>query len=99
MAYRIIFQKRFIVKSAEVSKWIETEWSKKAGEEFVNRLYKKNESLRQTSLSGRPSAKNRQYRRLVITRHNVIYYGVKSKTIFIIGLVETKQTPKKDKYE
>ena len=99
MAYKIIFQKKLIKKSAEVSGWIEKEWSKASADKFAITLYNKIESLRQTPLAGMPSPKKPEYRKLIITKHNKIYYRIKGKTIYIVNLIESKQNPGKNKYE
>lgn len=57
MAYRIILNKRFVIKSGKIAAWIEQEWSKASAEKFVKDLYLKIESLRQSPFAGMPSAK------------------------------------------
>jgi len=99
MAYKIILRKRFIVRSEQVANWIEKEWSKASADKFVSILYKKIESLRQTPFAGIVSSKKPDYRKLIISKHNKIYYRVKGKTIYIVSLIESRQDPKKNKYE
>ncbi|MDX2047416.1 MAG: type II toxin-antitoxin system RelE/ParE family toxin [Chitinophagaceae bacterium] len=82
MAYKIVLQKKFIVKSAQVAQWIEKKWSKASADKFVNDLYGKIESLRQTPLAGMASLRKAAYRKLIISRHNKVYYRVKGKTIY-----------------
>ena len=99
MAYRIIIQKRFNKKSSEVAKWIEKEWSKNSADKFVKALYQKIESLRQSPFSGAVSARKPNYRKLVISKHNKVYYRIKAKTIYIVDLIESRMDPRKNKYE
>lgn len=99
MAYRIILQKRFIKKSSGVAKWLEKEWSKNSADKFVKVLYKKIDSLRHFPFSGAISYRKPLYRKLVISRHNKVYYRIKGKTIYIVDLIESKMDPKKNRYE
>lgn len=82
-----------------VADWIEKEWSKRSANIFVQDLYKKVESLRQTPFRGMKSQKNPNYRKLIISKHNKVYYRVKNKTIFIVDLIESRKDPSKNKYE
>jgi hypothetical protein len=48
---------------------------------------------------GMPSAIKSDYRKLIISRHNKLYYRIKGKTIYIVDWVESKQDPQKNQYE
>lgn len=99
MAYKIILNKRFVIKSGKIAAWIEQEWSKVTAEKFVKELYLKIESLKQTPFAGMPSAKKSDYRKLIISKHNKLYYRMKGKTIYIVDWIESKQDPQKNQYE
>lgn len=95
MAYQIILRKRFITKSIEIAEWIEKEWSKSSADKFSAVLHRKIQSLQQTPFTGMITKKNPKYRKLVITKHNKVYYTVKGKKIYIVDILESKQNPKK----
>jgi plasmid stabilization system protein ParE len=98
MDYKMILQKDFVKKSAQIAVWIETKWSKQSADKFVNILYEKLNEVNHNPFIGQ-SCKNNNTRKILITPHNKLFYRVKGKTIYIITLFDTRQNPKKNKYE
>ncbi len=99
MDYKIILQKDFFKKSEQIAIWIELNWSKKSADKFVSILYKKSIQLRKFPFLGQTCKNNHTTRRLLITKHNKLYYRIKGKTIYVITLFDTRQNPKKNRYE
>lgn len=79
--------------------WLEKKWSKKVAVDFVTLLYDKIHRLSATPYTGIPAKKAKNVRKLVITKYNVVYYRIKGNTITVLTLFETRQNPKKNKYE
>ena len=99
MDYRMILQKDFFKKSAQIATWIENSWSKKSANKFVTTLYKKLNEVQNNPFVG-PVCKNSTItRRILVTPHNKLFYRVKGKTIYVITLFDTRQNPQKNKYE
>ena len=74
MAYKIRHNKTFLKDVLRVTDWLENKWSKEIADEFAKLLYNKIHNLAKTPYAGSPSQKNMQGRKLIITKHNKIYY-------------------------
>jgi plasmid stabilization system protein ParE len=84
--------------AAKTSQWIEKEWSLRSSLEFDKKL---NDIINEVSLNpniGRLSAK-KNIRSLRVTKHNRVYYRISKTQITILDLFESKQHPKRNKYE
>jgi len=92
-------QKDFFKKSAHIATWIETNWSKKSADKFVEALYRKLNEINKNPFIGQRCKKNLATRRILITPYNKLVYRIKGKTIYIITLFDMRQNPKKNKYE
>jgi len=99
MAYRIKINKRFKIESQKVYQYLAEEWNFKVADDFIENLYTRIYKLAETLHSGSPTAKYKNIRKIIISKHNKVYYRVKGKTITILTLFESKQNPKKNKYE
>ena len=45
------------------------------------------------------TTKGKSIRKLVITKHNKVYYRINKNEIYILALFETRMNPKRNKYE
>ena len=98
MAKKIIYNSTFLKESVRIAAWIEDKWSKKEADNFITLLYSRVQRLANTPLAGSP-AKAKNVRKIVITKHNKVYYRVNRNTITILTLFETRLNPKKNSYE
>jgi len=99
MAYKIRYNKTFLKDALQVTNWLEKEWSKKVADDFAKALYTKIHRLTKTPYAGSPARKGKDVRKLIITKYNKIYYRVQGNIITALTLFETRQNPKKNKYE
>lgn len=99
MAYKIIFQKDFLKKSVHIANWLEINWSKKSADKFASILYQKLTDIQNNPFIGQICKNDIATRKILISPHNKLFYRVKGKTIYIITLFDTRQDPKKNKYE
>ncbi len=72
---------------------------KKVAEEFKEVLDRKILQLSVTPNIGINSIKIVNVKRVVITKHNKLFYKIKGKTIFLITLFDTRLDPQKNTYE
>lgn len=79
--------------------YLEKRWGKKVAEEFKALLDRKILQISATPNIGINSIKLSDVKRVVITKHNKLFYKVKGKTIYLITLFDTRQHPNKNKYE
>ena len=99
MAYKIKQTGRFLKKHLTLLTYLENEWGFKVASEFQDKPDAKLDKLSHSPGLGTTTLKKPGIKRLIITKHNKIYYRVKGKTIYIILLFDTRQNPKRNKYE
>ena len=99
MAYKIVQSKLFVKKVTNLLEYLEKNWSKKVADEFKRNLDNKMLRLIDEPDAGRNSTKVSDVQWILITRQNKLYYRIKEETIFIITLFDTRQSPKRNKYE
>jgi plasmid stabilization system protein ParE len=79
--------------------YIATEFGNKAADNFLERLYIRIYSLSVTPFSGVVVPKQKDVRRIIVSKQNKLYYRVKGKTVTVLILFSSKQNPKKNRYE
>lgn len=98
MAYQIIVKKRFTNKVEKTLIYLEKEWSYKVAVEFLQKIDRRFELLSKHPYAGAPSAKIKDIRGLLITRHNRLYYKIKDNKVIILNMYDTRINPKKNPY-
>jgi plasmid stabilization system protein ParE len=98
MAYKIVIKKRFTNKVKKVLSHLETEWSHKVADEFLNKIDRRIELLSAQTYIGATSSKVKEVRGLLITRHNRIYYKIKNDQVIILNMYDTRMQPDKNPY-
>ena len=98
MAYQVIIKKRFTNKVQKVLAWLNKEWSAKVASEFLEKIDYRIGLLAKQPYVGAPSAKVKDIRGLLITRHNKMYYKVKGDKVIILNMYDTRINPKKNPY-
>lgn len=99
MAYNIRKTKEFLRTFLSVVSYIEEEWGLKAAIKFQMILDSKLEMLSNDLIAGKKTVKNKEIRKLAITKHNKIYYKKIKNEIIILTLFENKMNPKRNRYE
>lgn len=78
--------------------YLETEHSQTSAENLVRAVYAKLQVLRKQPFIGRPSAKKKNVR-YVLVKKRKIYYRVAGNTIHIVHIFDARQDPKKDPFQ
>lgn len=99
MGYTIQINKRFEINIRKVYAYLAVEFDYKTADEFLEQLYIRIYSLTVTPHSGIVTAKKRNIRKIIISKHNKVYYRIKGKTIIILALFPSKVSPAKNRYE
>jgi plasmid stabilization system protein ParE len=99
MAHKVVVSKTFVKNTAAVNNYLKAEWNQKVADDF-NQLLLNSILL----IAGRPGvgsfAKGKNVRKLVITKHNKLYYRVNTtKTITLLNLFDTRRSPKRNRYD
>lgn len=99
MAYQIIVKKRFKNKVLKVLEYLEKEWSHKVATDFLTKIDRRIDLLTKQPQIGAPSAKIKDIRGLLITRHNKIYYKISGNKVIILNMYDTRINPKRNPYK
>lgn len=91
MAYKIIIQKRFVVKLNKIVEYLESEWGNKVALDFFNNVNDRINSLKHHPFIGAPSQKYKDARGLYITKHNRLIYTVRGRNVYILNIYDTRQ--------
>lgn len=98
MAYQVIVKKRFTNKVQKVLSYLEKEWSHKVAADFLNKIDRRILLLTKQPYVGAPSAKTKEIRGLLITRHNRLYYKIKGNKVIILNMYDTRMNSKNIPY-
>lgn len=95
----VILSKRASVKLEKLLHYLETEWSVKVKQDFINKLDKSLDLIKQNPESYEKSNLKKGLHRCVITRQTTIFYQHSSISIKVIAIFDTRMNPKKLKTE
>jgi len=92
---KVVFPKSASIKLDELLDFLETEWSIRIKQNFIQKIDKAVFQLCKYPLSAEKSELKRGLHRLVITKQTTIYYTHNEKRIFIVAIFDTRQNPAK----
>ncbi len=97
---RKIIQTRNFQKSVNKTKdWLEKRWSFEIAEKFILKLYRLVDLIAAQPTIGSISERHNNVRKILLSKHNRIYYHFDDKTLTFLDLFDTRQNPKRNKYE
>jgi plasmid stabilization system protein ParE len=99
MAYTIKINRRFEIKVAQTYEYLAKEWGFTVADAFYNKIIQKIDTLQSYPFIGKMSKKKPDIRRILVTKHNILYYRIDGNTIVIINLLSTKRNPKQNPYD
>lgn len=97
MAYRIIWTKNAGEDLKEIVSYLKKDWSSEVLQNFINELYSKLDVISNYPHAGKASLKEKSIRKIVITKHNVLYYKFEDDVIILLDFFDTRSEPDKDK--
>lgn len=71
MAYKVIYKKRFNNKLIKLLQYLEKEWGQKVSNDFLDKVDKRIQTLKQQPLIRKPSAKKPEVRAISIIALNL----------------------------
>ena len=89
MVKEIIWRKKAIARFQKIVDYLQSEWSAKVAEEFIEEVEQLETILLSHPYSGSES-KERNYRKLVLTKHNTVIYKVKGNKVFILSINDNR---------
>ena len=100
MAYKIVSSKTFLKRFVALNAYLETQWNLSVAKEFHSTFVQVVLTLTEQPGIGSPSHKKKNVRKILITKHNRLYYRVNdNNTIILLTLFDTRQNPKKNRYD
>lgn len=100
MAYKIVASKTFRKKLISLNTYLETEWNLSVAKEFHATFVKLVLTLAEQPAIGSLSRKKKNVRKILITKHNRLYYRVNdNNSVTLLTLFDTRQNPKKNRYD
>jgi plasmid stabilization system protein ParE len=99
MVYKIKVNRRFEVKVAKTYEFIVKEWGYSVGDAFYARLLNKLNILQKQPFIGKISTKRPAIRRVLLEKHNIIYYYIDRDTIVLVNFLNSKKDPKRNPYD
>ena len=101
MAYEVIISGDVLKMLDSIVFYLENNWSKKIAKKFLINFYAKVDALVSNPAINPKSSKSKStsIRKMLITKHNMLYYEVHDNTIELLQLFDTRQSPAKNKFE
>jgi plasmid stabilization system protein ParE len=99
MAYKVIVNKRGAKRLMSIIDYLKENWGETVTDDFFDKVEKMLLLLEDSPFVGAPSNKDPSVRRILITKHNRMYYRVKGNTVFILNFFDTRQHPKKNRFD
>jgi plasmid stabilization system protein ParE len=99
MAYEIIVTDHFEETVAQTANWLQYRWSADSALKFQSKLLSIVVKISNRPGIGRVSLKDKTVRSVLVTKHNRLYYSISGNSIILLELFETKQNPRRNKFE
>jgi plasmid stabilization system protein ParE len=78
--------------------YLKENWPESATNKFLDTLYQKLDLLGEFPLIGTASGKVTDVRKLVITKHTVLFYRITEDNIILLDFFDTRQDPESSLY-
>lgn len=99
MAYEVIISDDVLITLDAVVFYLERNWSKKIAERFLHTFYQKVDAIATNPAISRKSSKHSSIKKILITKHNILYYKVIEDRIELLQIFDRRQDPAKNKFE
>lgn len=95
MVKKIIWRKKAKNKFREIVFYLQENWSEKVAGEFVKVVLHKIDILTAFPRIGIISVKKEGFRKLILSKHNMLVYRIKEDKIILLNIYDTRQDPVK----
>ncbi len=99
MAYKVIISTDVLNGLDAIVFYLERNWSKAVAKKFLLRFYEKVDAIATNPAIGRRSPRHSSVRKILITKHNMLYFEVSSDHIELLQIFDTSQNPAKNKFQ
>ncbi len=98
MAYEVRWTENAKEDFERILTFLEKEWSLKIAENFVSKFFSKLDVISEYPFVGSESVKVKKVRKILVTKHNVLYYMIQRNEIILLDFFDTRQDIDKDKF-
>ncbi len=98
MVRKIIWTNNAQEDFKQVIEYLYEEWSERIALNFIATFYSKIELIDKLPQIGMKVENHENVNRILITKHNILYYLITEKEIVLLDLFDTRQNPKKNKF-
>jgi plasmid stabilization system protein ParE len=84
---------------AKTYEFIVKQWGYSVADAFYARLLNKLNILEKQPFIGKISTKRPEIRRVLLEKHNIIYYYIDRDTIVLVNFLNSKKDPKQNPYD
>lgn len=98
MACEIIWTENAREDLKNIFTYLQQEWSSRIAENFLVECYSKIDLIAHFPYIGVQSEKINSVRRILVTKHNALFYKVERKNIILLDFFDTRQQPDKSYY-
>ncbi|OFY91162.1 MAG: hypothetical protein A3K10_14245 [Bacteroidetes bacterium RIFCSPLOWO2_12_FULL_31_6] len=100
MAYKIIWTENAKHDLKAIIEYLEDEWSLNTAQKFIAKLYLRLDIIKRLPFIGKQSNKYSEVRKILITKHNSLYYQVlpEEKIILLLDFFDNRQHWEKDNF-
>lgn len=98
MAYKIVWTENARDDLKEIIFYLKQEWSAGIAEKFIIDCYSKIDLIAHFPYIGIASEKIKSVRKILVTKHNALYYSVEDGKIVLLDFFDTRKNPKKNPY-
>ena len=95
MVTKVKINKKAAQRINLIAEYLESEFSFNAAEKFVDNTYETIEKIQKHPTRGRKVASSKTVRFVPIDKHRILFYRVKSATLIVVDLFDTRQNPSK----
>lgn len=98
MAYEIIWTENAREDLKDIFTYLQQEWSSGIAENFLVECYLKIDLIAHYPHIGILSEKIKTVRRILVTKHNALFYKVEKERIILLDFFDTRKHPDKSNY-
>lgn len=90
MVKKIEWSDRAKFRFQEITKYLLLKWGEKVASDFIDTIESKLELLSVFPLMGAKTSQKNRVRKLLLSKHNRLFYEVKGDTIYLITIFDTR---------
>lgn len=99
MAFEVIWTELALEDVESIINYLTENWSDKIANEFNEILIDHLKMISDAPYAGIASSKEDNVRKILVTKHNALYYRIEVQKIVLLGFFDTRMNPNTNKFE